>query len=78
VPHLQIVSCLKPNWEDDLVYLLSAGNEIDLTDFDYENCGKYCESMARRYAMEMRLDRDPSAKALHFRKMEPPRPPINE
>jgi hypothetical protein len=36
-------------------------------DFDYEKCGAICESLAREFSMEMALDRDPSAKTLHFR-----------
>jgi hypothetical protein len=62
-----VLRCDAADWEDRLRDFLKRQVEVDLVDFDYKKCGAICESLAREFSMEMALDRDPSAKTLHFR-----------
>ena len=63
-----VLSCNTPRWDDRLRDLLKAQIEVDVMDFDYSECGKVCESLAKQFSMEMMLDRNPGARALHFRR----------
>ncbi len=66
-----------PGWDEQLRDLLERQTEVDLVEFDFELCGKLCESLARTYAMEISLDRDPAARAIHFRKITSVNQPRN-
>ena len=72
------LSCLHPNWEDDVLYLLSTDHEIDLIDFDYDKHGTTCESLARQYPVELRMDRNPSVRVIYFRRTLTTKRPRND
>ena len=63
-----IVNCEQPDWLAQLHSHLSNQTEVDLINFEFTTHGKQCEDLARMHAMEMTMDRDPKARALHFRK----------
>jgi hypothetical protein len=52
-------------WEEDLLYLLAIGYEVDLADFDYATHGEFCENVARRFMVS--ANRDAKTKSVHFR-----------
>jgi hypothetical protein len=62
-----IINGQDPNWSSLLHSYLSKQTEVDLLNFDFEQHGTLCENLARQFSMEMRLDREPTAKAVHFR-----------
>ena len=62
-----VLSCNTPGWDDRLRRLLKAQMEVDLLDFEYTEHGNICEGLAKHFAMEFTLDRDPKVKAAHFR-----------
>ncbi len=70
MPGARTLSCQHPNWEDDLLYLISSDYEVDLADFEYEKHGAFCEDIAKRFMVKLSVDRDPRQNALHFRKLE--------
>ena len=64
---IPLVRCDVPGWEDRLRDYLKGQVEVDLIEFDFENCGKIAEHLGRQYSMEMTLDRDLAARMAHFR-----------
>ena len=61
------LSCQTSHWENDLFAFLDSRIEVDLVGFEYERDRKYCEALAQRFAMELRMDRNPKSQALRFR-----------
>lgn len=66
-----IINCSQIGWEVLLDGHVRRGREADLTNFDYDLHGQFCEYLADKYHLEFRLSRDPALKEAHLR--GPPR-----
>ncbi|HTL56833.1 MAG TPA: hypothetical protein VL361_14225 [Candidatus Limnocylindrales bacterium] len=65
-----VVDCAHPDWKEAVHSHLYNGIEVDLINFEYSLHGESCELLAQSSTMEFKLDRDPDARAAHFRKKE--------
>ena len=67
------VDCNESEWAKQVHSRLYAGCEVDLVNFEYDLHGDQCEWLARVFQaekvfeVEFLPDRDPAARAAHFR-----------
>ena len=57
-----------PDWQPRLQLNLSQRNEVDLINVDFLTHGKYLESLAQSFSMEILPSREPSFNLVYFRK----------
>jgi hypothetical protein len=69
MPDPQVLSCGQTHWELALLQLLKEYKDVDLTHFDFDVDAALCETLAKRYSMEMKTDS--KKHTAHFRKIPP-------
>jgi hypothetical protein len=73
MPFPQVLCCDHAHWELALLQLLKEHKDVDLTHFDLDADNALCESIAKRYSMEMTADLN--KKLAHFRSIPPSKRP---
>jgi hypothetical protein len=63
-----ICSCDEAGWKTKAELSLKNGFDVELLNFDFEQHGRFCESLANNYGVELWHDRDAARNPAHLKR----------